>query len=158
MNAMPVSGILSPADRIVTASPDQTVADAAAAMSARNVGSVIVVDGPDHEVVGIMTERDMMARIVACRIDPEAVKVGQVMNRQIESCSPETPICDAQATMARKNIRHLPVLQGGRIVGILSNRDVLLQQLANVQSIGYGLARLVEQFRTVFPTICDPAA
>ena len=158
MTAMPVSGFLSPADRIVTVNPHQTVADAAVAMSTRNVGSVIVVEGPDHQVVGIMTERDLMARIVACRLDPEAVKVGQIMNRQVESCSADTPICDAQATMARKNIRHMPVLEDGRIVGILSSRDVLLQQLANVQSIGYGLARLVEQFRTVFPTICDPAA
>lgn len=153
MESIPVSGVISPSDDVMTVGPNDTVAEIARTMAEKNIGSVLVVEGADEKVVGIMTERDLMKKIVAADRDPKTTSVGEIMSTQLKSCTGDTPMSEAQTIMVGSNIRHLPVIEDGRIVGILSSRDVLLHQLSSVQGIGHSLVRIVEQFRSVFPTM-----
>jgi CBS domain-containing protein len=153
MESIPVRGVINPAEHVMTVGPNEMVSQTAARMAERNVGSVLVVEGPENKVVGIMTERDLMKKIVARDRDPKTVSVGEIMTTQIKSCDPDTMVSEAHGMMVSHNIRHLPVLEDGKIVGILSSRDVLLHQLSSVQGIGYSLVRIVEQFQSVFPSM-----
>jgi CBS domain-containing protein len=82
---------------------------------------VVIVE--DQRIVGIVTERDVL-RTVAAGKDAASVLVGEVMTTVVVTTSPDTSVRDAARTMAQHWIRHLPVVDNGRLVGIISQRDV----------------------------------
>ena len=100
-----------------------TVADAAIAMSARNVGIVAVVE--EGELVGVLSERDVVQRVVARGLDPVETSVAQVMTRQLVTANPEEDCELGVRKLDRKNIRHLPVVENGKLVSMLSIRDLM---------------------------------
>ena len=100
-----------------------SIADATIAMSARNVGIVAVVD--DGELVGVLSERDVVQRVVARGLDPVETSVEQVMTRQLVVSDPEEECELSVRKLDRKNIRHLPVVEGGKLVSMLSIRDLM---------------------------------
>ncbi len=104
-----------------TASPDDTFADVARLMHDNGISSVIVKDG--EKPAGIVTERDLV-NVVADGLDPKAVKVGERMTRNLDTVEPKTDIAEAAEHMARLRIRHLPVVERGNLVGIISIRDL----------------------------------
>lgn len=103
---------------------EESVLDAARLMNERRIGSVVVLDG-DH-VVGILTERDVLTGCVAAQRHPAATKVERIMTSPCIVCSPDDSIERARAIMTEKNIRHLPVVENGRLLGIVSSRDVMV--------------------------------
>lgn len=105
----------------ITESPSDTVRQAAEKMWRQQTGSLVVVDGGDF--VGIVTERDIL-KAVANGVDVDSTQVGDLMTRDMITTSPDTALRDAARLMARHWIRHLPVLKGTEVVGILSQRDV----------------------------------
>ncbi|MHC4294343.1 MAG: CBS domain-containing protein [Planctomycetota bacterium] len=105
----------------------ESVAAAARRMKNNGIGCLIVVDV--NEVVGILTERDIVDQVVACSVDPAVVEVRSIMSEHIVACQMETPISDAQHIMATKNIRHLPIVEKGVPIGMVSSRDILAYQL-----------------------------
>lgn len=124
---------------------DDTVLDAARLMNDRRIGSVVVLDG-DH-VVGILTERDVLTGCVAAQRHPAATKVERIMTSPCIVGAPDDSIERARAIMSEKNIRHLPVVEGGRLIGIVSSRDVLVnshreaeQTIQYLSDYLYGLA------------------
>jgi CBS domain-containing protein len=108
--------------------PGQTVADAARYMTERNVGAVCVLEG--DRLVGILSERDMMKRVIAPNRDPAVIKVSEVMtpNPVIVEASESRDAC-AQI-MKRAGVRHLPVIDGDKLLGLLSLRDILQVHLS----------------------------
>jgi len=108
--------------------PGQTVADAARYMTERNVGAVCVLAG--DRLVGILSERDMMKRVVAPNRDPATIKVSEVMtpNPVIVEAGESRDKC-AQI-MKRAGVRHLPVIDGDKLLGLLSLRDILQVNLS----------------------------
>jgi CBS domain-containing protein len=102
---------------------DDSVLDAARLMNERRIGSVVVLDG--DKVVGILTERDVLTGVVAAQRHPAATKVEKVMSAPCIVASPDDSIERARNIMAEKRIRHLPVVEDGRLVAIVSSRDVL---------------------------------
>ncbi|OFW01310.1 MAG: hypothetical protein A3I61_00150 [Acidobacteria bacterium RIFCSPLOWO2_02_FULL_68_18] len=104
-----------------------TVAQAARLMSDRQVGAVPVLDG--DRVVGIFTERDVLSRVVAAGVDPASTPVGAVMSTDLVVAD----IADHHETCLRRmqqaHVRHLLVLTGGRLAGILSMRDLLALEI-----------------------------
>jgi CBS domain-containing protein len=100
-----------------------TVADAAIAMSARNVGIVAVVE--EGELVGVLSERDVVQRVVARGLDPVETPVEKVMTRQLVTADPEEDCDMGVRKLDRKNIRHLPVVENGKLVSMLSIRDLM---------------------------------
>lgn len=110
--------------RVVTVRPDETVQVAIARMLEENVGSVAVCDGP--RLVGIFTERDVL-RLAGSGQGPQLgeLKVGHVMTRGVVTVSPEDDILAAARLMKERKIRHLPVIQGENLLGIVGIRDVV---------------------------------
>jgi CBS domain-containing protein len=118
---------------VLVVSPTTTVLDAAEQMNAEGTGSVLVVEN-DH-LTGIFTERDLMRRIVAVRLDPGTVPVSQVMTTALVTATLEATLTDCGALMSERRIRHLPVVDGARIVGVITTGDILAWQLQEQQSV-----------------------
>src|ERR1043166_6426909 len=107
---------------VKTANADDTFADVAKTMRLHGISSVVILDG--KKLAGILTERDVVNR-VAAGAAPHQVKGALGMTRRdLETVSPKTDIAEAAEHMAARNIRHLPAVDRGRAVGILSIRDL----------------------------------
>jgi CBS domain-containing protein len=117
-----IQDVMTPNPRTVgTESP---LRQAAEIMRDQDVGSVVVTEGDD--VCGIVTDRDIAVRAVAAGRDPNETKVAEVCNRDVVSLSPDQSIDDAIRLMRDENIRRLPVLEGGKAVGIVSLGDLAI--------------------------------
>ena len=113
---------------VATIDRDATVGEAADLMTARKIGALVVTDG--EKVVGIFTERDILGRVVARRRVPDETKVGDVMTSPTACCRRDTPIQECRAVMTDRGIRHLPVVEDGRLHGLISTRDIIAVEVA----------------------------
>jgi len=102
--------------------PGATVVDAAKAMNQHKIGALVVLDG--DSMVGIVTERDIMTRVVATELSPSKTPVSAIMTKQVQSCPREAKTADLRALMRERRIRHVPVVDGGRVVGMVSIGDL----------------------------------
>ena len=102
--------------------PELTVREAARLMAERRIGVVMVVE--DRRLVGIMSERDVLTRIVVPGRDPNATTVGEVMTRDPVTIKPTDDATDALDMMRERGFRHLPVVDREAIVGMVSMRDL----------------------------------
>lgn len=109
--------------KVYTVAPGATVLEAARAMDAHNVGSLLVVDG--DKPVGIFSERDLMRRVVVAGKDPAEVKVREVMSSEVWVVEPDTRVKEAMAIMTERRCRHLPVVEKGKVVGLISIGDLV---------------------------------
>jgi CBS domain-containing protein len=106
--------------------PSTMVADAAKLMKAEDVGSLPIVEG--DQLVGMVTDRDIVIRAVAERKDPQSTTVGEIASRDIVTVDPEQDLDEALRLMAQHQVRRLPVAEeDGRLVGILAQADVARQ-------------------------------
>lgn len=122
MNA-PITAILDRKGRnVYSVAPTLSVADAVAEMNRNRVGSVLVLDG--DKIVGIFTERDVLRRVVGAGIDPKRTLVSDVMTAGVVTITSETSIDETMVLFTEKRFRHLPVVEGGRLVGTISIGDV----------------------------------
>jgi CBS domain-containing protein len=108
---------------IKVAEADDTFADVAKSMRSNGISSVVVLEA-NGKLAGIVTERDIV-NLIAAGGDPHSVKVVHGMTRRhLETCAPKTDIGEAADKMVSLNIRHLPVVDRGKVVGIVSIRDL----------------------------------
>jgi len=107
----------------VSVSPSVTVTQAAEEMNRRRVGSVLVMEG--GRLVGIFTERDVLWRVVAAGLDPKTTALDHVMTRNPVTVEPGTPIQDVMDIFTERRFRHMPVVDSGRLMGLVSIGDVL---------------------------------
>jgi len=105
-----------------------TVADAAQQMSRHHIGCLAVFDENRH-FVGIITERDMLSKVLAKSLSPKDTLVSDVMTSSVLSCTPQTSVTEAETLMAKHQIRHLPILQNDKAVGMISSRDLIAYRL-----------------------------
>ena len=112
---------------VATAAGTTTVKDAANLLKARRVGAVAVVE--EEKLIGIFTERDALFRVVAEGRDPQTTRLAEVMTRNPQSIHPDKPFPDALRIMHEGGFRHVPVVEDGRPVGIISARDALGPEL-----------------------------
>ena len=134
---MRISAIMTQA--AVTDRPDDDLAAAARKMWEQQTGSLLVLEG--EELVGIITERDVL-RAVATGT-PLDTPVSELMSRDLITVEPGTSLREAARIMTEKWIRHLPVLEAGRLVGVVSQRD-LAGVLAGALNEPEDLHRLIE--------------
>jgi CBS domain-containing protein len=102
--------------------PEMNAQDAAAMMKSEDVGALPVVR--DGQLVGIVTDRDLVLRVLAGRKDPRVVTVGEICTSSPVSVTPDMRLSEARDLMAEHKVRRLPVLKGEAVVGILSFGDV----------------------------------
>ena len=115
--------LLAKGDRVWTVAPDDTVFDALKLMADKNIGSVLVMDG--EELVGILSERDYARKVVLHGKTSRSLPVREIMTGEVETISPDEKIDRCMTLMTEKHIRHLPVLEDGKVVGLISIGDVV---------------------------------
>lgn len=130
---MRVDGVLQgKGSEVATIGPDQTLLSAVAELGRRRIGALVVVSG-DGSVVGIISERDIVAAIAR---DGSAVleqAVRGVMTTEVISCSPNDTMEQLMSAMTEQHIRHLPVVSDGALVGIVSIGDVVKRRVTEIQ-------------------------
>jgi CBS domain-containing protein len=135
---MKISEIMTKAT--VTDAADDSLQEAAARMWNAQTGSLLVMEG--ENLMGIVTERDLL-RAVANGLNPAEVPLKDVMRTDLITCGPQTTLKEAAKIMATKWIRHLPIVDDGKVVGIVSQRD-LTGMLADALHEPEALHKLVE--------------
>jgi len=120
--------------RVTLVNGDTSVAETAKIMTTaattvtREIGSVLVAT--NNEPVGILTERDILKKVVAAGLDPAVTKISQVMSAPLITVPADTSIGEASKIMIEKGIRRLPVTEGNKIVGIITVRDITREMAA----------------------------
>lgn len=98
------------------------VVDAVELMNRKGIGALLVVDG--GRPVGMFTERDVLTRVVAAAREPRTTRVGEVMTRELIAVGPETTVEEAMQVVTEKRCRHLPVMEDGALLGMVSSGDL----------------------------------
>jgi CBS domain-containing protein len=108
--------------RVETVNPHTSIGEAIAKMNEKRIGSLLVMDG--ERLVGIFTERDVLTRVVPQQLDTRRTPVGEVMSRQPLTIAPTRTVQEAMMVMTDRHHRHLPVTEGGKVVGVISIGDL----------------------------------
>lgn len=125
---------------VVTIAPDATVRELLRVLSAHNVGAVVVsADGA--AIAGIVSERDIVRRLHGQGASLLDAPVSSIMTAAVHTCSPDDQVETLNATMTQHRIRHLPVLQEGRMVGVVSIGDVVKSQISELETEREALVR-----------------
>ena len=115
--------------RMVSVKPEDSVLDAIKVMASENIGAAIVMSG--DRLVGIFSERDYARKVVLKGRSSEKTKVEEIMTANVVCVSPRAKSRDCMALMSEKNIRHLPVVDDGRVIGMVSIRDIVTDIIAD---------------------------
>jgi CBS domain-containing protein len=118
---------------VKTVQPSVPLTDAATLMKQEDVGSVPVVDG--DRLVGMLTDRDIVVRGIAEGGDPHAIKAADIASRDIVTVRPDDDLDEALRVMAQHQVRRVPVVDDGHLVGILAQADVALE--AKEKDVGH---------------------
>jgi CBS domain-containing protein len=119
---------LKPA-RIVTVRPEQSVLEAIKVLAAEDVGAAMVMVG--ERLAGILSERDYTRKVILKGRSSDTTRVEEIMTPNVVVVSPRTKTRECMALMTDKNIRHLPVMDEGRVVGMVSIRDIVSDIIAD---------------------------
>jgi len=112
-------------------SPNATVFDALTLMAAKNVGALLVLDG--QTLVGVISERDYARKVILHGKSSKETPVREIMTSRVVHVSPDTPVEACMALMTDKHVRHLPVMDDGALIGVISIGDVVNAIISNQQ-------------------------
>ncbi len=142
---MKISEIMS--ERVVTIDQREPVIAAARLLKRMNLGALPVTDR-SGKLVGMLTDRDIVVRCVAAGGNAREMTVGDIMSRGVVTASPESEVSDAARRMGRGQVRRLPVVEGGKLVGMLSLADMArrcdMEAAAALADISSNLRRLTK--------------
>jgi CBS domain-containing protein len=123
-----------------TVQPDATLGEVATLMKQQDCGSIPVVEA--GRLVGIVTDRDIVVRGIAAGVDPKTQSVSKVMSSSPVTVGPDDDVIDAERKMADRQIRRLPVVEGGRLVGIIVTAQIA--RAGNERKVGETLKGISE--------------
>ncbi len=138
--------------QVLTISPKATAQQAAELMRTHRVGCLVVPDGLGR-LGGVISERDIVRHVVAGGLDPADVTVEKIMTRDVVRCGLSTPVAEAQAMMVRHSIRHLPVVDDGMAIGMVSARDVFAYELRATRAALQQHRRTLRELERTHPGI-----
>ncbi len=121
---VPVKSCMVPLEKIVKVDRDVLVKTAAELMRDHGIGSIFITSG--EEIIGILTDTDLVRRVVAAGADPLKTTVEQIMSAPIASIEGNRTLLDANDLMAKQHIRHLGITKDGKMVGMISVRDLVV--------------------------------
>ena len=138
--------------RVLTIRDSNTVEEAATKLADYDVGCLVVV-GRRQQVVGIMTERDIITKVVSRGADPAKVKVAGIMTAGVISCRSDTPISKVRRLMTAHNVRHLPVIEDEVALGMVSVRDILAYELTEYQALAQKQSEILGRIEQDHPEV-----
>ena len=121
---VPVKSFMVPKEKFATIERDTDAQTAARIMRDRGIGSLFVTNG--KEIIGILTDTDMVRRVVATGVDMRKTTAEQIMSAPIVMIEGDKTVLDANDLMAKTHIRHLGVTQDGKLTGMISVRDIVV--------------------------------
>lgn len=124
---MPIVRDLLTGRAVLTVEATATALDAARVMAENKIGATLVTT--EGQLVGIFTERDLMTRILVAGLNPAETVVEDVMTKDVYTAGPDAKVAELRHELQKRHIRHIPVLEGDKIVGMLSLRDILRADL-----------------------------
>ena len=107
----------------ITVSPDSSASEVAKIMTEKKIGCVVVVE--NNRVVGIVTRRDLIEKVLAKEKNPSKTKVREIMSSPVIYVEPKAPILEVAKIMSKHGIRHVPVLDSKGLVGVITDKDIL---------------------------------
>jgi diguanylate cyclase (GGDEF)-like protein/putative nucleotidyltransferase with HDIG domain len=134
--------------KVITIKESENIKTAAEKMLSEKIGCLIVND-ENGKFVGLLTERDIANRVAVSSETIEKTTVGQIMTARVVSCPPGTPASKAREIMAKNKIRHLPIVENDQILGILSVRDLMQQQLLEDRAAAKEVAMLSKCLKSI---------
>ena len=128
---------------LMTISPWATVHTAAILMNDHKIGSLLILE--EGRLIGILTERDILEKVVAEQRIPSSIRVKDVMTRDVLCCGPDTPLEEARSVMKNRRVRHLPVLdEAGIVIGVVSIGDLNAFQVMHQETTIYLLQEYIQ--------------
>jgi CBS domain-containing protein len=127
--------------QVITIRPNETVAMLSRRLQQEQIGAMIVSDDGES-VAGIISERDVAYALALHRGDLHSLPVSALMTKKVITCSPGDTLTEVAQVMGDRHIRHLPVTDGGRLVGVIGMRDIIMHRLEEMQRT----ARLMGNF------------
>jgi CBS domain-containing protein len=133
----PLDRIFEKREAIHSVGPDQPVAECVRTMTTEKIGALIVKDG--EKLIGIFTERDALNKVLAAGLDPVTTKVSEVMTKDPYCIPPATTVGEAMELVTKRRFRHLPVVENGKVLGVVSSGDLthwlVKDQMGEVQEL-----------------------
>ncbi|HVJ92602.1 MAG TPA: CBS domain-containing protein, partial [Labilithrix sp.] len=130
--------------RLIVQSARTTVFEAARAMKTNEIGCIVVVDS-NGKIAGLVTDRDIVLRVVGETRDPAATSLGEVMSPDVATLHPDAETADALRLMRTRRIRRVPLVEDGRVVGMVTIDDLLFDEAASLEEIAAVVqAQLIE--------------
>ncbi|WP_102143861.1 CBS domain-containing protein [Mycobacterium hubeiense] len=130
---------------VATIAPDKSVSELLAGLAERNIGAMVVM-GPDG-LVGIVSERDVVRKLHEQGADLLSRPVSEIMTTLVATCSPGDSVDSLSALMTKNRVRHIPVLDGGRLAGIVSIGDVVKTRMEELELEQEALQAYITQGR-----------
>lgn len=118
---------------VITVKPEETVWEAVELMNRQEIGCLVILE--NEKAVGIVTERDILARVVLGSKHPMKTKISEIMTRSLVVGKPDMEIMDAARLMFKRGIKKLPVVEGGRLVGLVTLTDLVYSQEILVEMV-----------------------
>lgn len=117
---------------VTTIAPEKTLAEAAHLLSQNRIGALVVTNA-EQDVTGILSERDIVKAVSKDGANALQVQIGNVMTREVVTCTPQDTIAGLMGRMTAGRFRHVPVVEQGRLGGIISIGDVVKHRLAEME-------------------------
>ena len=118
----PLSRLFEKHEAIHSVAPDVSVTECVRTMTSEKIGALIVMDG--ERLIGIFTERDAMNKVLAAGLDPVSTKISEVMTRDPYCIPPTTTVGEAMALVTQRRVRHLPIVENGKVLAVVSSGDL----------------------------------
>jgi len=135
--ATPLRRIFEGREAIHSVGPDTPVTACVRTMTAEKIGALIVMDG--ERLIGIFTERDALNKVLAAGLDPVSTKVSEVMTKDPYCIPPTTTVGEAMELVTKRRIRHLPIVENGKVLAVVSSGDLthwlVKDQMGDVQEL-----------------------
>ena len=112
--------------------PDQTVMDAVELLIGKNVGALVVIE--DDKLAGIISERDFTRKIIVKRLDPDTTLIKDIMTRDVRYVTPDQSVDTCLALINKHRVRHLPVIENEKVIGMISIGDVVKHVVEDKQT------------------------
>ena len=119
-----------PKQDIISITPDKSVFEAAKIMATAKVGSILILD--NDKLAGIFTERDLLNTLIAKGLDPEKTKISEAMTKNVATVDLNDTVDGCYQKMQAATCRHMPILENGKVIGMVTMKDILRKIMAEI--------------------------